>query len=505
MVLRALAGLPLVSLATCGAADPPRPNIVLFTIDTLRPDHLGCYGSGRSPSPSPFIDAVAARGVRFERCFAPRGMTHPSLASMLTGKYPITHGLRDNGQPLAADQRSIASLLKQQGYRTAAFCANLDRARWDFWMRGFDVAVDGVQGQLLEEGGERSAASQRVWDERVCAAAEQWLRDLPDDGAPFFLWVHLYDVHAPYSPACADLTPYLDDPDYRGPLAAQSVAPHSDAIDSTSAPLAAMTLGELPYDAADGHRLRSLYDASIAGVDRRLAAIHAVLDSRSPPERTLLIISADHGEELGDHHRFFGHGASIYDATLRIPLVVAWPEHFPGGRGTPALAQNLDLFPTVLELLDQPIPADCEGSSLLPVLQQRGPGARGHVFAEWEDLIYAVSDGEWKLIRNPHGARPRKPPYHTAPPGVGFPLQCHELYHVARDAGETVDRFDAEPEVVRRLDNELTAFLRKKDRGAMPLPDATQDAGSLAAMRQLGYIGSTRDRDIATIPCGDER
>lgn len=516
----ALALLP----AGCGDDAPARrPNVLILTVDTLRADRLGCYGNrttaeavdptgfpGWLPpalgSPSPLADWLAAEGVRFERCYVPRGQTHPSLASMLTGLHPITHGLRDNGQPLPAEFDSLATILRRAGYRTAAFPANLARERWDFWLRGFDVAEDGTDGRIVEEGAAEAFRSQRVWDRRVTDKAKAFLSALPDDDRPFLLWVHLYDVHDPYTPEPRDATPFTD-PAYAGP-AARPAGPPEHPMDRITHVIHAWTLGTAPMNDADVAHVKGLYDGGILGCERKLAEIVDALRATGREDDTLVVYSADHGDELADHHRYFAHGSSIYDGVLRVPLILRWPAAGGGGRVAGGLTQNLDVFPTVLEAAGLPVPEGCEGESLLPVLRgERATPARSLVFAEWEDLIYSVSDGAWKLIANPRGVRPRKPPYNVAPPGVGFPYECHELYHVAEDPHEQVNLFDRAHPEARRLNRALYDFLRDpRHLRPMRLLDPTHDASSLAGLDQLGYIGSTSgDRGIVTVDCGDER
>lgn len=499
----ARSALPIVLLlaaaAGCGDRPPPRPNIVLFTVDTLRADRVGCYGNAPAAgSPTPFADRLAAEGVAFEQCFATRGLTHPSLASLLTGKFPITHGLRHNGMALPPAHSTLPALLKRAGYRTAGFASNLDIGHWPFWVRGFDVAEDGVEGRLKEEGYTNSHAFQRVWDDRTVAKAIRWIEGLPADGTPFFLWVHLYDVHDPYTPLEEDAARFRD-PGYAGPLRHPTAPPGPNARDRITKTLSDWTLGRAEYRPADVAQVKALYDAQLAAVDAKLGRVHAALERRGLLQGALVAYSADHGDELGDHHRYFAHGASIYDSVLRIPLIVAWPGRAAAGGRVRGLAQNLDLFATLLEAAGAEPPAGTEGVSLLRALADpAAPTGREFAFGEWEDLIYSVSDGAWKYIHNPQGARPQKPPY-SMTEDQGFPYQCHELYRVEVDPLEQRNLFDRKHPEARRLLQVLETFLADPaHRGAMDL-----GGGADPNLAALGYTGTTKERDIVTIDCGD--
>lgn len=475
-------------LSNCGRDERP-PDIILFTIDTLRADEFGSDPAHRGISATPFLDSLAPSGVSFTRCFAPRGQTHPSLASLLSGLYPSTHGLRRNGEPLSPAITPLAVHLKRAGYQTAAFCSSLDRTRFDFWLRGFDVAEDGTGGDFTAEA--RNPNGQREWDERVTQRAIRTIESLRPD-QPLFLWVHLFDAHEPYTPDAGDAAGVVDT-SYGGALRSSSLG------EGVAKALRRFTLRENELTAADLDHVRSLYRASIRGCDRRLERIAEALRRAGRWDDSVRCVTADHGEDLGEHQRYFGHGNSIYDTSLRIPLLVLDPQRFQPSR-CDALVQNLDLFPTLLERAGLPIPSDCEGISLEPLLTRR-PGARGREFVigEWEEHIRSISDGRFKLISNPLGLQPRNPPF-DAQPGIGFPYRCRELYNVEADPLETTDLYrKGHPEALRLL-SLLESFER-----ARPNRSATGTATNpdSAALEALGYLG--RREDLPRIVCGDDR
>lgn len=472
----------------CSRSDgEKRPDIILFTVDTLRADAVGAYGA--SPSPTPLADAWAMEGVRFTRAFTVRGATHPSLASMLTGKFPAAHGLQKNGDPLGKHHVSIAERLKELGYRTGAFCSSLDLPRWDFWVRGFEVVEDGTNEQMIEEAARPDGQWQ--WDHRVAKAAIRFIEETPHD-RPLFLWVHLFDAHGPYSPNPVDAARFAD-PNYAGPLkwgksAGVEIATH----------LFRHNLGLSELSSADLEYARAMYHASIAGADAKLAAVTSVLAKRARFADALRVYAADHGEDLGERARYHGHGNSIYDTTLRIPLIVVQPGIAPAGEVNTALVQNLDIFATMLNAAGGSLPEGCEAIDLATVW--RGGAGRDVVIAELEGEMHSISDGRWKLISNPTGLQPQDMPYQLTP-DRGFPYRCRELYEIGNDPFEAVDLYrDGHPEAVRLL-SRLEEFLADPAHRVRGVIVGDSDEKALNA---LGYVSSAAQK-APRIDCGGEK
>jgi len=494
--------LPVLALlvgvvAGCGdGGGRERPNILILSIDTLRADRLGCYGNDEwGTSPSPAIDALAARGLLFEDCTAPRGQTRPSLSSMLTGKYPATTGVRDNRIPLINVHRTLIEYLDEAGYRTGVFAANLNKAlpigSWAY--RAADVGQDGY-GDSWQLETRDEARFQAIWDERVTSNALDFL-DRVDPDTPFALWAHLYDLHKPYNPpegydlyGKSDALPEpLREVDLRTIGAAQGMI---DAI----------TLGEVEPTEAVLRRIRGLYDGTLRSSDEHIGRILDKLDERGLTEDTIVVFTSDHGEELFDRNRYFYHGASIYQGVLRIPLIVAGPGIPAGARYEP-IVQNLDLMPTLLERAGLPVPDDVEGVSLNAVLagdlEQR---PRAFAYFEWQDVIYSVTDGVHKYVHNPEHVHPRKSPFHLLPEGQGYPIECFEAYHLPSDPREannlvghldpsTLIRPTALPPQIQPLRRALDAFLRDERHSLVWVPDAEAlDAESAKYLSALGYV-----------------
>jgi choline-sulfatase len=307
---------PALVLAACAAlaspGAPPSPSVLLITVDTLRPDALG-FVAGRNGTPN--LDALAAEGFRVPAAVSPVPLTLPAHVSLLSALVPRRHGVRDNGQVLAAGVPLLAERFAARGYATAAFVSGyplrapfgLDRgfARYD------DALPAGVSG----------------WRERpapqATAAALEWLRAAP---RPFFLWVHYYDAHDPYDP----------------PAAFRGAGP------------------------------RGAYDGEVAFVDHAIGALRAGLPARDRAS-LLTVFTSDHGESLGEHGER-AHGLFLYDTTVTVPLVVHFPGRVAPGRSD-APVRLVDVAPTVLELAGLPPLPDVDGVSVVPLLSGRRQAA----------------------------------------------------------------------------------------------------------------------------------
>jgi len=318
---------------------------VLVTIDTLRADHLGMYGYPRNVSP--FLDELASRSARFDNAYASSSHTMPSHASLFTSLFPAQHGTTKNGEALHDRVLTMAEVFRDQGYATAAFSTVNFLSPLG---RGFDV---------FEPKRSFHPASELV-DEAI-----SWLEGLPPE-RPFFLWLHLFDVHQWYKEELLD--------------------PHQAELAQASSSLAPQELiaywrehQGVDLQSWDGEEDQLLhmnrYDGQILFVDAQLRRLYELASARHLLDHGLWIVTADHGEGLGSHN-FRGHGARIYDEQIRIPLLL----HFPDGRyaGTVVrpLVRHVDVLPTLAELLGvgldrQVFPV--AGRSLLPLLEGREP------------------------------------------------------------------------------------------------------------------------------------
>jgi choline-sulfatase len=399
----------------------PGLSVLLVTIDTLRADALGSYGKEHARTPT--LDRLAAGGVRFERCHAQNVVTLPSHANILSGRYPFDHGVRDNaGFRFPAGADTLATLLKARGFHTGAFVSAFPLDSRFGLDRGFDVYDDRL-GDAERHGAfflqERPGTA-------TVAAARQWLE--AQGPGPFFCWVHVYEPHFPYEPPEPFASAFPDAP----------------------------------------------YDGEVAAADGALAPLLAPILEAGSKGRTLVVLTADHGESLGDHGEKT-HGLFAYEATLRVPLILYQPGLF-GPRIVPEPVRHVDLLPTILDALALPFPANLRGRSLLP-LAAGGPPPPAEAY--FESISASLNRG-WAPL---HGVMQGHLKY------IDLPIP--ELYDLAADPQETRNLIATEPRAAEGL-RSLLGGLRTRD----PEPRAqVESAETRERLRSLGYVASGTRHD----------
>ena len=406
LALRAGAAL-LVCLAACSPRpEHEPPSVLLVTIDTLRADHLGSYGYARDTSPR--LDALAAEGLAFADVSSPRAKTTPAVVSMLTGLYPHDHGVRDLAAPLPADgPRLLQEALGAAGWTTAAVIGNwvLTDERSGL-ARGFDLWVEELPDV---RGVPPHAAPQRTAASLSDAAIE--LLERPELAGRFFLWLHYMDPHGAYEAPEQHRVFRAAAPDW---IPREDELPpsrlHAYRLADYNVPAEAVEDGRV-----DAARVRDLYDAEIRYVDAELGRVLDHLRAGGRLDDTLVLVTADHGESLGEHRYWFEHGSYAYQATCRVPLIVRWPRAREGLlRGWVSAPVSLaDVAPTVLELAGlPPLPSPSSpahaGRSLLELCDPTRAARREPVVflekVERAELdravqIKAARVGRWKLVR----------------------------------------------------------------------------------------------------------
>jgi arylsulfatase A-like enzyme/Tfp pilus assembly protein PilF len=406
----ALGAFPCFALAA-----RPVSSVVLISVDTLRADHLGCYGYGRIRTPQ--IDGLARGGTLFSKVGSPAPITLPSHTSLLSSTYPFAHGVEENGQHVPAGIATLATVLKANGYRTAAFIGGyvLD-ARFGL-NRGFDVYDSPFH--LRPDPGEEPPEVKRP-GEAVLSAASQWLKR--ESGHPFFAFIHLYDVHQPYA--------------------------------------------------------RGSYDAGIAYVDEALAHFRQSLAAQSLLENTLIVLTSDHGESLGEHGEET-HGYFIYESTLRVPLIFHWPA---GGARYPARvdepASLIDVAPSILDFLAISPPPQFRGRSLLRLLRPHPPDTEP-VYGE---SMYARDHLGCSPLRSIRAGRYK---YIDAPKP--------ELYDLATDSNEMQNRYEQN----RSQALDLRARLQSLYHGERRPAETTVNPEVLSRLRSLGYLAGGPSRAVS--------
>jgi arylsulfatase A-like enzyme/Tfp pilus assembly protein PilF len=399
-------------------------NVVLLTLDTTRADRLGAYGYAEIETPH--LDRLAGEGVLFEQAVTVAPLTLPAHSSMLTGRFPPEHGVRDNGGFFLDEaELTLAEVLQARGYRTGAFVAAyvLD-GKWGL-NQGFDLYYDDFDAGELRS---RSLDGLQRRGDKVVDSALAWLE--VGDGRPFFAWLHFFDAHTPYDPPEPWRSRYPDRP----------------------------------------------YDGEIAFMDHQIGRLLAWLDQRELMDRTIVVAIGDHGESLGDHGETT-HGFFVYDSVMRVPFIVRAPFSRTGGHRVRDVVRAVDVMPTILDLLGAPVPPQVSGTTLAPRLARQTPEPGLEAYGEaryplhhfgWSDLRL-LREGRYKLI-----AAPRPELYDLEQD----PREMANLFH---DRRPLADRMMA-----RLLDLE-EAFARDGRDTAAPADVDPEVRGRLAA---LGYVGS---------------
>ncbi len=435
------------------AAHATRPdNVVLVVIDTLRRDHLATYGYARNPAP--FLDQLAREGAAFD-AITPAPWTKPATVSLLTGLHPVHHQAVDRLDRIPPAALTLAERLRGAGYHTLGMSAN----GWVSAPFGFDRGFD----QFLLADSLKAPALNRELLPRIDRLEP-----------PFFLYVHYIDPHLPYEPEVG----------WDGkPLAAAERA-RPVTVEEVDAPHFLHRSPELLA------RARDLYDGEIRSVDDALRAVVGRLTQRGLMAHTVLVVTADHGEELEDHGRM-SHGQSVYQEVLQIPLVIRSPR-LPAGR-RPGRASLMDVVPTLLDLLgiersgDDPL----DGVSLAPQLAQlprkTAPPEADRPFLSYLDFV----DGAGlSLIRGSHKLVLAKNPYRK------------ELFDLAADPHERTNLLGRPGTggVFAQLAGDLARLFNGYSRASFARSDAAVDASLLNRLAGLGYIAGKREREPREVP-----
>jgi arylsulfatase A-like enzyme len=428
----------LLLVAGCGGSSPhanldrkPVP-VILYLVDTLRADHLGCYGYERDTSPA--LDALAADGVRFESCQATSSWTKPASASVLTGLLPSQHGAVHKVSALPTQHLLAAEAFQAAGYRTGAFGANgFIFGTEQGFSRGFDVFKSG--GAIL--GGDSEHMDVR--SDVLVDAALDWVREAPDE--PFFLYVHAIDPHDPYVPT----EPFQD--------RFTTAIPGLDQATTVAHLVQRSDLGQ-----AELNRTIGLYDAEIAFADQELGKLLTGLKDLGLYDEALVVFVADHGEEFRDHGGF-GHNPMMYQEVVRVPLVVKFPDSFeqPALRGAVhnQRVSQVDVLPTLMDAvgleLDESDSKKLAGDSLLAKVLDPILDPLDVITISEADVsgtyTKSITQGDWKYIR------------------TWTPFEDERLYDLAKDPMELRDLAPAAPSKLAELRELLSALVSKEDRG----------------------------------------
>jgi arylsulfatase A-like enzyme len=411
-----------------------RCDVLLITLDSLRPDHLGAYGYARPTSPN--LDAFASGAVRYANAFSTSSFTPPAHASLLTSRQVGDHGLLTWNE-LDQSQLTLAEVLAAHGYRTGA-SVNLTLLSENGLGQGFEWRREGAREA-------RTIVSEAL--EFIRAADER----------PFFLWLHLYDVHRPYGRV----------PGWAGRFAAGARAGIGDGEDHYN--LTPEALERQGLDPADLEWIVDRYDAGIAYADAQLGPLLAELDTPAHRARTLVVITADHGESLLDHpERLFSHDPVLFSAVTRVPLLVRFPDGLGGGKERADPVSLIDVAPTVLATLELRPPPSFTGRSLREL--ERGTRWPERELAlecwGWERLA-ALRTTRWLVLSDVARGTTR-------------------LFDLEQDPHELHPLEPAQRRAAAALVKELDAFVARLPEGEAP---PALDPELLQRLRELGYTG----------------
>ncbi len=498
-----LIGLALSSGACSGSGEgdtADRPNILWVVWDTARADRMSLYGHGRSTTP--YLEEWAKDALVFDNCVSTAASTVPSHASMFTGKLPSEHGTRFGHRWLDDHHETIAEVLSQAGYRTYLWAANPHISEVENFTQGFQVEEHPWDPEVRER------ALQIVWNkvkddsstelaqnlksgrgnEWMIKAAGQlaeeglvrWLKQ-QDDGKPYFAFVNYMEAHRPMIPPRR----------YRKRMMSPEDVEASKVVDRSWTPMWAFTFGLHDYTEKELEIMAATYDATLAELDDIFKSLISSLDKAGQLENTIVILTADHGEQLGEHHQM-DHQFSLYNSLIRVPMILHMPGRIGAGRSS-APVSNLDIYPTLLELADIPPPSDLESKavSLLEARTDRVLLAELPVtFTEpfpmvkkaypefdvnqWSRRLRAFQSGNHKLIWSSKGS--------------------HELYDIEADPGENTNLIEQEPELAARMLEELQAYVAELQKAG---PTDTHQGGQspeyLEMLKALGYVAEDEE------------
>ncbi|MCK4431168.1 MAG: sulfatase-like hydrolase/transferase [Candidatus Aminicenantes bacterium] len=401
-------------------------NILFFTLDTTRADHIGCYGYEKVETPN--IDRLAKNGIFFKNAICQSPLTLPSHSSIFTSTYPFYHGVRDNGGfYLEQDKVTFAEVLKENGWATSAFIgAFVLDSRWgldqgiDYYYDNFDfakykrISLDSVQ----REGGE------------VIEAFFEWFER--NQQKKFFSWIHLYDPHTPYDP-----------PE--------------------------------PYKSRYSNRPWGFYDGEIAYVDFLIGKVLDNLRKKEILEKTIIVIVGDHGESLGEH-RENRHGFFIYDATISVPLIIKIPSSKLGEIEVSSQVETIDIMPTLLQILGLPVPHEVQGKNLIPLIMGKNSREKRLAYSETYYPRYRYGWSELKSLRSTQYK------YIQAP--------RPELYDLTKDPDEQYNVYKQNLTIGKKFEQKLKSLQEEmsakgvEERGPQKLDEESREK-----LMALGYIG----------------
>ena len=466
----------LMIAVSANAEGPGPPNVLLLTVDTLRADHLGAYGSKDARTPN--MDELAAEGMLFERASTPMPLTRPAHFSIFTSLYPREHGVLNNTMNLPAANETLAERLRDAGYRTGAFVA----------VRLLSEEAGAAQGFATFRGVEANRNHRNA--RKVVTEALDWLREQPKQ-TPFFLWVHLFDPHLPYRPP----------PKFQRGLDPQLAHELPGLSWDRLIRIAKSHEGDIPSKVLQ-HAL-SLYRGEVEFTDHWVGQLLTGVERVRGLEDTIVAFTADHGECF-DHGVYFEHADCLYEGAIRIPMILRHPASFPAGRRWRGRVSSIDLAPTLLKAAGLSVPEQFSGRAIQDLVEDderdvllqypfyEKEDARQRILkleviqsVAGEPLVPTVLDQEkvglvgrhWKYLRSQNDEK---------------------LYDHRSDPAEEKNLSGSREQIRSDLDGKLDALL---DRHALTVLDPEQINPQLrATLEALGYLAPQAEEAAASSP-----
>ena len=450
----------------CGKLWSKQPNVIFISIDTLRADHLGCYGYERATSP--FIDSLSADAVRFTRAYSETSWTLPSHMSMITSQYPHVHGVETDEQGLLESTKTLAEVLSEAGYHTSAFISWVYVGKQYGFGQGFNEFTELLPAEHLVDASTKWSYKA----EQVTDAVLEWLRKSSEK--PFFLFVHYFDPHVNYEPPA----PYdrMFDPDYKG-QAEGTFRWLRDYIKKPFHEPNTISPRDLQY-------ITALYDGEIRYTDTHVERLFEGIDKMVGLDKCLVVLTGDHGEELNEHGSMEGHQWTLYEEVVHVPLIFRFPKKACAPMVVDTLAGLIDIGPTILDWLGIAKPVGFQGRTLMPAINGRQKqGAERILFAETRrhSIKQSIRTERYKLIRSEG--------IWASVPGVPV-VGSYEMYDMKKDPAEQKNIYDKSSPVAKVLSSKLQAWkisgLDTDESEKRPKVELSPE--EIKLLRSLGYV-----------------
>lgn len=430
-----------------------KPNILLITLDGLRDDHLGCYGYKRDTSPN--IDKIAEGGVLFLNAIAQSSHTAPCMYSILTSTYPSECGVFNFGDKISEKIPTLSYLLEVGGYKTGFFSSHVGIAT----IRGFDEHFDTFYSiwTSREDYNNKSIKVTEI-NPRII----KWIEKNKKE--KFFLWIHYLEPHYPMNPPLTYTKLFLDG-NYN--KAEQKVKISDDYV---------FGFGGIPRrlanpnnDITDLNYYISLYDATIRYADEQIGKLIKYLKEMNLDRKTVIIISSDHGESLGEHDLYFTHGFQLYEGLIKVPLIIKDGTSSPKKGKIMDQVQQIDIAPTILEILKIKKPSSMVGTSLIPLIKENDDYNREYAFSFLGTDKISIRTNEWKLIYT-------------------FNNKEYELYNLKDDPGELSNIVSVEKEKFEFLKQILDRYIDETINTRKEKTKIFLEEDEKERLRFLGYV-----------------